>query len=107
MPIDKEVLSLMPKLNLDPDYVSKCLEANRHNNATTAYYLSLRKFIIEGGQSSCDLSSKLFDKSILQPNRRKNTAANPLEHYFTKSTESETICKRPRSKDKSREKGDK
>ena len=55
----------MKNLNLDPDYVSKCLEANRHNNATTSYYLSLKKFIIEGGQTSCDLSSKSFDKSLL------------------------------------------
>lgn len=35
----------MRSLNLDPDYVSRCLEANRHNNATTAYYLSLRKYV--------------------------------------------------------------
>jgi 5'-AMP-activated protein kinase, catalytic alpha subunit len=55
----------MKNLNLDPDYVSKCLEANRHNNATTSYYLSLKKFISEGGQTSCDLSSKSFDKSLL------------------------------------------
>ena len=45
IPIDGEILSQMRHLNLDPDYVSRCLEANRHNNATTAYYLSLRKFI--------------------------------------------------------------
>lgn len=77
----------MKLLGLDPDYVSKCLEANRHNNATTTYYLSLRKFIIEGGQTACDLSSKSFDKSILEPNKRKNTCNNTMiDNFFTKST---------------------
>jgi 5'-AMP-activated protein kinase catalytic alpha subunit len=101
IPIDKEVLSQMRTLSLDPDYVSKCLEANRHNNATTAYYLSLKKFISEGGQTSCDLSSKSFDKSVLEPYRRKQTAKNVvLDNFFTKSTE-----EGPRkSKEKSREK---
>lgn len=55
----------MKTFNLDPDYVSKCLDANRHNNATTTYYLWLKKFISEGGQTSCDLSSKSFDKSLI------------------------------------------
>lgn len=54
----------MKSMNLDPDYVSKCLEANRHNNATTTYYLCLRKFISEGGQTSCDFSSKSFERVL-------------------------------------------
>jgi len=65
IPIDKDVLASMRTLNLDPDHVSRCLEANRHNNVTTTYYLSLKRYISEGGQTSCDLSSKSFDKSIL------------------------------------------
>lgn len=60
IPIDTDILSSMRSLNLDPDYVSKCLEANRHNNATTSYYLSLKKFISEGGQFSVEM-----DKTIL------------------------------------------
>lgn len=35
----------MKFLHFDADYVAKCLEANRHNNATTSYYLSLKKYI--------------------------------------------------------------
>lgn len=65
IPIDNDILSQMRHLNLEPDYVSKCLEANRHNNATTAYYLSLKKYISEGGHTSYDLSSKSFDKTLL------------------------------------------
>jgi 5'-AMP-activated protein kinase catalytic alpha subunit len=65
IPIESEILSQMALLNLDPDYVSKCLEANRHNNATTSYYLSLKKYLTEGGRASSDLSSKSVEKSIL------------------------------------------
>jgi 5'-AMP-activated protein kinase catalytic alpha subunit len=87
IPIDRDILFQMKSLNLDPDYVLKCLEANRHNNATTSYYLSLKKYVTEGGQSNYDLSSKSFDKSILEPNRRKNTVKLLLDNYITKSTE--------------------
>lgn len=96
----------MKSMNLDPDYVSKCLEANRHNNATTTYYLCLKKFISEGGQTSCDLSSKSFERVLGQRNRRKQTTNNILiDNYFTKSTENDVIVKR-KSKQKSREKID-
>ena len=104
IPIDRQVLSQLKNLSLDPDYVSKCLQANRHNNVTTSYYLSLKKYISEGGQTSCDLSSKSFDKSLVQLNRRKATGTNlMIDNFFTKSTESETVIKR-KSKEKSRDK---
>ena len=102
----------MRYLNLDPDYVSRCLEANRHNNATTAYYLSLKKYIIEGGHTSCDYSSKSFDKSLLdintngtmQVHRRKLTAQKyMIDNYLTKSTQAEGVA-RKKSRDKSRDK---
>lgn len=65
IPIDGEVLGQLRYLNLDIDHVVKCLEANRHNNATTSYYLSLKKYLAEGGQPSYDLTSKSTDKSML------------------------------------------
>ena len=69
---------------------------------TTTYYLSLKKYVSEGGNSSCDLSSKSFDKSLLDPHRRKSTAHQLLlDNYLTKSTEEEP---RKKSKEKSREK---
>jgi 5'-AMP-activated protein kinase, catalytic alpha subunit len=77
----------MKHYNFDPDYVAKCLEANRHNNATTTYYLSLKRHISEGGHTSYDLSSKSFDKSLLEIPKRKSTAQKyMLDNYITKST---------------------
>ena len=79
----------MKTFNLDPDYVVKCIEANRHNNATTSYYLSLKKYVSEGGQinmgnASYDLSSKSFDRGEV---RRKQTGTKILiDNFFTKST---------------------
>lgn len=92
----------MKSYYLDPDYVSKCLQANRHNNATTTYYLSLKKFISDGGQTSCDLSSKSFDKSILEPNKRKKENA-VIDNFLTKNIDNLAVLRR-KSKDKSREK---
>ena len=87
IPIENEVLGRMKGLGFDPDYVGKCLEANRHNNATTSYYLSLKQFISEGGVTSCDMTSKAFDKTQIEPQPPKNTDARLLiDNYFTKST---------------------
>lgn len=87
IPVDSEVLASMKNYAFDPDYVSKCLEANRHNNVTTTYYLSLKKYIREGGVLTYDHPSKSFDKSIIDTNRRKNTIQNViLDNFFTRNS---------------------
>lgn len=43
----------------------KCIEANRHNNETTTYYLLLKKFLKEGNISKADFSAKYFDKTAV------------------------------------------
>ena len=58
IPLDYNVLNSLKDYGIDIDYVSKCLEANRHNNATTTYHLAMKKFIKEGGKTNCDLTSK-------------------------------------------------
>lgn len=60
IPIDKNILSSLK--GQDIEYTSKCLEANRHNNATTTYYLSLKKLVKEGGKSDYDFSSPDFNQ---------------------------------------------
>ena len=52
IPIDQRIVGNLKEFNsFDSEYINKCLEANRHNNATTAYYLALKKFVKEGGSS--------------------------------------------------------
>lgn len=71
MPIDFTILDKLKDLKFDIDLTQKCIEANRHNNSTTIYYLLLKKFLKDGGISKADLGSKYFDKSLIEPNRRK------------------------------------
>ncbi len=65
IPIDIKVLNSLEAMDMDVEKTQSCLEANRHNNLTTTYYLALKKFIKEGGVSNCDLAGKEFDKSLL------------------------------------------
>lgn len=80
IPIETKVLNSLSEMGLDVEKTQSCLEANRHNNLTTAYYLAFKKYLRAGGESPCDLASKEFDKSLLEPagtnNRRDGTKAN-------------------------------
>jgi 5'-AMP-activated protein kinase catalytic alpha subunit len=52
--VDVEILKQLEKYGYNLDYCKKCLEANKHNNVTTAYYLLLKKYIQLGGVSVAD-----------------------------------------------------
>lgn len=61
IPIDENVLSSLKNYKMELEYVKKCLSANRHNNATTTYYLSMKKYLKEGNISSCSLGGQEFN----------------------------------------------
>ncbi len=61
IPIEPAVLRQLSNFGFDPEYTQKCVEANKHNSATTTYYLLLKKFLRDGGKSPADLSSPLFE----------------------------------------------
>ena len=48
------------KVKLDDKHAEKCIEANKHDNVTTAYYLLLKKHIVNGG--SLDLTQNYIGK---------------------------------------------
>jgi serine/threonine protein kinase len=56
IPVDGQILEQLEELNIDGEYVRQCLEANKHNSKTTAYYLLLKKHLKEGGQTISDSS---------------------------------------------------
>ena len=56
--VDPGVLKQLEKYGIDLDYTKKCLEANKHNNYTTSYYLLLKKYLQSGGNSIADYSTK-------------------------------------------------
>jgi serine/threonine protein kinase len=52
--VDLEILKQLEKYGYNLDYTKKCLEANKHNDVTTAYYLLLKKYLEDGGVSIAD-----------------------------------------------------
>ena len=80
IPIDQRALSMMGK-DYNPEYVSKCLEANRHNGITTTYYLTLKKYIRNGGNSLCDLSSSNFNSHLLKSESKKKASKVSVQQY--------------------------
>lgn len=67
MPIDEDVVETLKEQDYEKDYVVKCLDANKHNDATTAYYLRLKRNLINGTHSKADINSEVFDESLLEP----------------------------------------
>lgn len=48
MPIDETVVDSLATVGYDKEYIIKCLDANKHNDVTTAYYLTIKKNFING-----------------------------------------------------------
>jgi 5'-AMP-activated protein kinase catalytic alpha subunit len=77
MPIDEDIINTMVSYDYDQEYSKKCIDANKHNHITTAYYLLLKKKLKEGKDSPADISSEKFDYEQVQPlNRRTNAASD-------------------------------
>jgi serine/threonine protein kinase len=47
--VDSIVLKQLGTFGYDASYAKKCLEADKHNDITTSYYLLLKRYIMSGG----------------------------------------------------------
>lgn len=65
IPVDSRIVDHMMQLGYSADRVRHEVEANRHNSTTAAYYLLLKKLVKGGLESSCCLSSKNFNASLI------------------------------------------
>ncbi|OMJ87155.1 hypothetical protein SteCoe_11154 [Stentor coeruleus] len=66
--VDPSVLLQLRNYNYDLDYSKKCLEADKHNEVTTCYYLLLKRHILNGGSINIEappLPNKKFLLSAL------------------------------------------
>ncbi|CAG9335007.1 unnamed protein product [Blepharisma stoltei] len=54
--VDTNILKKLEEYKIDTQYAQKCIEANKHNHITTAYYLLLKKHLQNGGTSIADYS---------------------------------------------------
>lgn len=64
VPIDPTILTSIQRYSMDPEYARKCIEANKHNNVTSTYYLLLKSHIKGGGESIANVTSPKFDPKI-------------------------------------------
>ncbi|CAD8141859.1 unnamed protein product [Paramecium octaurelia] len=70
IPIDDAIVDQLATKGFSSDYIKKCLDANKHNNLTTAYFLILKKHLMNGGQSVADINSSNFNEKLLEPATR-------------------------------------
>lgn len=81
IPIDQHILNSLEKYKFNLDYVQKCLECNKHNHATTSYYLLLKKHLSSGGKSPADISSDSYDPSLFRRKPIMPLALTNTPHY--------------------------
>lgn len=56
--VDEEIASKLEGFGFNLEYGKKCVEANKHNQVTSTYYLLLKKMLKEGGKSVADIANK-------------------------------------------------
>jgi 5'-AMP-activated protein kinase catalytic alpha subunit len=87
--VDPTVLAQLEKYKIDLDYTKKCLEANKHNNFTTSYYLLLKKYIQNGGYSIADYS--LNRKDVNRSEKTVNHKSEDLSMFMPKHRKYENL----------------
>jgi 5'-AMP-activated protein kinase catalytic alpha subunit len=67
IPVDLSILRKLEEFGFSPEYGQKCLEANKHNNETTTYYLMLKRHLHNGGTSQADVTADGYVPLVLVP----------------------------------------
>jgi len=75
VPIDLGIVSELNKYDIDPEYARKCIEANRHNDITTTYYLLIKKYQREGNKNIINPNSSLSIQKELTGSLKKVIAS--------------------------------
>lgn len=67
IPNEEDILKLLEAKGFQRDYAIRCLDANKHNHATTCYYLLLKKLEKEGKINSSNYyqsAQTLYPRSL-------------------------------------------
>jgi len=86
IPVDSNILAEAARVGYDPEHTKECLLTNKHNAATTAYYLLLKQRHETGFQSIADINSKRFDSSLLSYNQSRTSSPRSLRHRSKKKS---------------------
>lgn len=80
--------------NFKTDFTQKCLDANKHNHATTTYYLFLKRLEREGKlPGGITNSGNSSDEEIDKIDRKKAKAASEKEEIENDGVEGTTVSK--------------
>ena len=86
IPIEQSILRMMQQYGFDSEYVEKWLDANKHNHATTTYYLLSKRLKKQGKlQSEYDL---VKSNSRAISSERKADLKNRIDAIYHNSTNS-------------------
>ena len=82
IPVDNNILNSLRNHDFDTEIASINISNNKHDTLTATYYLTLRKYVREGGKSISDLSSKLYieymnNKNNILDNKDKQIVSEP------------------------------
>lgn len=80
IPIDEEIVQKMIEFGYKPEEIRKNILSNRHNHATTVYYLLVKAKVREGKSSVSDLGGEEFLKY-------SKDSKNKISNYTSKEIE--------------------
>lgn len=69
IPINSQIVDKLVTINFKREYVIKCINANKHNHATTSYYLLLKKAELAGEVKDSDF--QFFDDKKLAEEKKE------------------------------------
>lgn len=80
IPIEPKILDMMKEYGFDSEYTQQCLDANKHNHATTTYYLFLKRLKKEGKlRWEYEISNSKLKESIIS-NRNEMSVRSRIEY---------------------------
>lgn len=80
IPIEGKILEMMKEYGFESEYTQQCLDANKHNHATTTYYLFLKRLKLEG-KLQCEYEiSNIKQKELNLSNRKEMSVRSRIEY---------------------------
>lgn len=94
--VHPSVLSRLAEVGMDVEYTRKCLEENKHNQLTTAYFLMLKKMLREGFVPQIVSTRRLSPKLPAKTKTNRATTSTFSRHTALVNalrTEDETVLR--------------
>jgi 5'-AMP-activated protein kinase catalytic alpha subunit len=84
-PIDEDIVECLEEYKFDKEELMKAIKENKHNHATTSYYLMLKKVDV-WRKNSCKLNPLIFiDKCVRMATNNHKRDMNNSVQYSTKN----------------------